>query len=330
VGALLGFDSASLLEDGCELRSAHKHKHALRGRLSGAPDVAEDLLLSVGDALVLTREDTPGQAARFDAQGVLLEPARLHCTLGAAFKDAKAGQAVWLDDGRIGATIERMDADTMDLRITHAMPEGSKLKAEKGINFPDTDFHTPALTEKDMLDLEAMHTHCDLIALSFVRKPDDVYLLQDKLAALNACHLGIVLKIENRQAFENLPRLLLAGMRSPQLGVMVARGDLAVELGFERLSEAQEEIIWLCEAAHVPVIWATQILENMAKSGAPSRPEVTDAAMSIRAECVMLNKGPHIVSALGFLIRVLARMEGHYSKRVATLRKLSIAGSITR
>ncbi len=326
-GALLSFDSVSLIEDGCELQSAGKHKHALRGVLSGAPEIADELVLSVGDVLILTREDKPGQPASFDAQGTLLEPARLHCTLDAAFNDAKPRQSVWLDDGRIGASIERMDAQTMSLRITHALPEGSKLKAEKGINFPDTDFHTPALTAKDMLDLEAMYPHCDLVALSFVRQADDVRLLQAKLAALNACQLGIVLKIENRQAFENLPRVLLAGMRSPQLGVMVARGDLAVELGFERLSEVQEEIIWLCEAAHVPVIWATQILENMAKSGAPSRPEVTDAAMSIRAECVMLNKGPHIVSALGFLIRVLARMEGHYSKRVATLRKLSIAES---
>lgn len=327
-GALLGFDSVSLIEEGCELRSKHKHKHALHGTLIGAPEVPEELLLGVGDRLVLTRADLPGQAASYDSQGELLEAARLHCTLAAAFVDARVGQAVWLDDGRIGAVIERMDADSIDVRITHALPEGSKLKAEKGINFPDTEFNTPALTEKDILDLEAMCRHCDLVALSFVRHPDDVALLQEHLTRLEACYLGIVLKIENRQAFENLPRILLAGMRSSQLGVMVARGDLAVELGFERLSEVQEEIIWLCEAAHVPVIWATQILENMAKSGAPSRPEVTDAAMSIRAECVMLNKGPHIVSALGFLIRVLARMEGHYSKRVATLRKLSIAGSI--
>ncbi|MGD9887654.1 MAG: pyruvate kinase [Halothiobacillaceae bacterium] len=327
-GALLSFESVSLIEEGCELRSSHKPKKGFHGKLSGAPEVAEELVLSVGDRLVLTRENLLGHAAIRDASGSLLEPARLHCTLGAAFSDAKEGQAVWLDDGRIGATIERMDGETMDLRITHALPEGSKLKAEKGINFPDTEFHTPALTEKDIQDLEAMHAHCDVVALSFVRDPADVRLLQAELTRLHACHLGIVLKIENRQAFENLPRLLLAGMRSPQLGVMVARGDLAVEMGFERLSEVQEEIIWLCEAAHVPVIWATQILENMAKSGAPSRPEVTDAAMSIRAECVMLNKGPHIVSALSFLIRVLARMEGHYSKRMATLRKLSIAESI--
>lgn len=327
-GFLLSFDSTTLIEEGTELHSAHKRKHGLRGTLSGAPVIDAELRLCVGDSLILTRDDQPGQAALFDVHGVLLAPAHLHCTLDAAFNDARAGQSVWLDDGRIGATIEAMDAQQIALRITHALPEGSKLKAEKGINFPDTEFHTPALTEKDILDLEAMHAHCDLVAFSFVRQPSDVKLLQDQLTRLDACHLGIVLKIENRQAFENLPRLLLAGMRSPQLGVMVARGDLAVEMGFERLSEVQEEIIWLCEAAHVPVIWATQILESMAKSGAPSRPEVTDAAMSIRAECVMLNKGPHIVSALDFLIRVLARMEGHYSKRVATLRKLSIADSL--
>jgi len=327
-GCLLGFDSVALIEDSAELRSTHKHKPHLRGTLAGAPEVQEELRLCMDDTLVLTRAELPGQAAEVDAAGRVLEPARLHCSLEAAFVDARAGQAVWLDDGRIGARIERMNAETIELRITYAAPEGSRLKAEKGINFPDTYFHVPALTEKDVQDLEAMHAHCDLVAFSFVREPADVALLQSHLARLQANHLGIVLKIENRQAFENLPRLLLAGMRSPQLGVMVARGDLAVELGFERLSEVQEEIIWLCEAAHVPVIWATQILENMAKSGAPSRPEVTDAAMSIRAECVMLNKGPHIVSALDFLIRVLARMEGHYSKRMATLRKLSIAGSV--
>ena len=106
---------------------------------------------------------------------------------------------------------------------------------------------------------------------------------------------------------------------------MVARGDLAVELGFERLSEVQEEILWLCEAAHLPVIWATQILDSMARSGLPSRPEVTDAAMSIRAECAMLNKGPHIVEAVRFLGAVLGRMEGHYAKRMMLRRALSVA-----
>jgi pyruvate kinase len=106
---------------------------------------------------------------------------------------------------------------------------------------------------------------------------------------------------------------------------MIARGDLAVEVGFERLSEVQQEILWLCEAAHVPVIWATQILEGMAKKGAPSRAEVSDAAMSILAECAMLNKGPNIVETVRFLGGIIDRMDEHYVKRRATLRRLSVA-----
>jgi pyruvate kinase len=106
---------------------------------------------------------------------------------------------------------------------------------------------------------------------------------------------------------------------------MVARGDLAVEVGFERLAEAQEEILWLCEAAHVPVIWATQVLEGMANKGAPSRAEVSDAVMSGRAECVMLNKGPYIVETVRFLNGILERMDAHQSKRRAMMRRLSIS-----
>ena len=119
--------------------------------------------------------------------------------------------------------------------------------------------------------LAAIKEHnADIIGMSFVRQTEDIQLLQQHLQTLGARHVSTVLKIENRQAFENLPKLLLSGMTHPPLGVMVARGDLAVEVGFERLAEVQEEILWLCEAAHVPVIWATQVLETMAKSGLPS------------------------------------------------------------
>jgi pyruvate kinase len=107
--------------------------------------------------------------------------------------------------------------------------------------------------------------------------------------------------------------------------VMVARGDLGVEVGFERLAEVQEEILWLCEAAHVPVIWATQVLESLAKGGMPSRAEVTDAAMGSRAECVMLNKGPFILQTMRFLCDVLNRMEAHQKKKTAMLRKLNVS-----
>ena len=103
---------------------------------------------------------------------------------------------------------------------------------------------------------------------------------------------------------------------------MIARGDLAVEMGWERLAEVQEEILWLAEAAHLPVIWATQVLETMTKHGMPSRAEITDAAMGERAECVMLNKGPHILDAIAALDDILARMQAHQHKKRSMLRKL--------
>ena len=97
-----------------------------------------------------------------------------------------------------------------------------------------------------------------------------------------AGNLGIVLKIESRPAFDRFPLIMIAAMRHHPVEIMVARGDLAIELGFERLAEVQEEILWLSEAAHIPVIWATQVLETLAKTGVPSRAEVTDAATGVR------------------------------------------------
>jgi pyruvate kinase len=151
--------------------------------------------------------------------------------------------------------------------------------------------------------------------------------LQARLADHGRPDLGIMLKIETRKSFECLPSLLLQAMHSPAVGVMIARGDLAVECGFERLAEVQEEILWLCEAAHVPVVWATQVLENLAKSGLPSRAEISDAAMGERAECVMLNKGPYIVKAVALLDDILRRMQAHQDKKRAMLRRLGIAAA---
>ena len=137
--------------------------------------------------------------------------------------------------------------------------------------------------------------------------------------------LGIILKIESRQAFDHLPLIMMAALRHRPVGIMVARGDLAIEVGFDRLAEVQEEILWLSEAAHLPVIWATQVLETLAKTGMPSRAEVTDAAMSVRAECVMLNKGKYITDAVRFLDNVLHRMQAHQLKKRSMLRRLAVA-----
>jgi pyruvate kinase len=109
---------------------------------------------------------------------------------------------------------------------------------------------------------------------------------------------------------------------------MIARGDLAVEVGPERLAEVHEQVLWLCEAAHLPAIWATQVLDSLAKSGFPSRAEITDAAitdaaMGARAECVMLKKGPRIVDAISALDSILRRMATHQVKKTALLRRLT-------
>jgi pyruvate kinase len=119
--------------------------------------------------------------------------------------------------------------------------------------------------------------------------------------------------------------MILEAMKFPAFGVMIARGDLAVECGFERMSELQEEIMWVCESAHVPVIWATQVLESLSRKGQATRAEITDVAMSQSAEAVMLNKGAHVVEALTVLDDILKRMQGHHRKKRSLLRKLQLA-----
>ena len=155
-----------------------------------------------------------------------------------------------------------------------------------------------------------------------MRTADDVEYVLERLEAAGARDLGLLLKIETRQGFENLPAILLTAMRHPRLGVMIARGDLAVEVGFERLSEVPRQILALCEAAHVPTIWATQVLETLAKTGQPSRAEVTDAAAAQRAECVMLNKGPYILDAIAALDDILARMGEEQRKSRTLMRRI--------
>ena len=96
------------------------------------------------------------------------------------------------------------------------------------------------------------------------------------------------------------------------------------------MAEVQQEILWLCEAGHVPVIWATQMLEGLAKKGVPSRAEITDAAQGQRAECVMLNKGPFVVEAIQTLSSVLQRMAGHAAKKTDLMRKLHVWSEFVR
>jgi pyruvate kinase len=289
------------------------------------PALALPLVLHRGDVLVLTRDPSPGRPAVRDPHGRTDAPARIPCTLPEVFADLRPGHTVWLDDGKIGGIARLVTADAAHVEITQAPASGAKLGADKGINLPDTELRLPALTADDLRNLDFVAAHADLVGLSFVHHAADVAQLHMELARRANRELGVVLKIETRQGFDELPQLLLAALRGPCAGVMIARGDLAVECGFQRLAELQEEILWLCEAAHVPVIWATQVLEHLAKEGAPSRAEITDAAMGERAECVMLNKGPHVVAAVRALDDILRRMEGHQHKKRPMLRRLKLA-----
>jgi pyruvate kinase len=239
----------------------------------------------------------------------------------------KAGEAIWFDDGKIGGIVRTVDPDAFSVEITHARTKGQKLEAEKGINLPDSELRLPAITGHDQRALEFIVKHADMVGYSFVRDEHGVRELRRRLADLGAPHMGIILKIETRKAFESLPDLLLAAMEGGPVGVMIARGDLAIECGFERLAEVQEEILWFAEAAHVPVVWATQVLERLAKDGIPSRAEITDAAMASRAECVMLNKGPFIIDAVCSLDDILRRMESHQDKKRSMMRSLKIASN---
>ena len=310
--------------DGIELLDRNGEVVA-HGEIGLLPEISIPISLAEGDTLILVRDGLCGSHALRDEDGHVLKPARIPCTLDAIFDCVKPDERIFFDDGKIGGCVESRTEDEVRIRITRTAVNGGKLRPEKGINLPDTNLTISALTEKDIADLEFVASNADIVGLSFVRTPEDVLSLQQRLLALEAGHIGMVLKIENSTAFLNLPWLLLAGQRWPSLGIMVARGDLAVEIGFDRLSEVQEEILWLCEAAHVPVIWATQILETLAKTGAPSRAEVTDAVASGNAECAMLNKGPYITEAVEFLSGVLERVESHHMKKHNLLRRLSIS-----
>ncbi|MBN1929274.1 MAG: hypothetical protein JW764_07010 [Chlorobiaceae bacterium] len=327
-GCLAESANTSYVVPGMTLYAKSGAEEELVAAVGDIPAIVTKIPLKQGDLLVLKRDCSPGKPAVYADDGSVIEPPVIGCTIPEALEQVQAGEPVWFDDGKIGGVVEKTDERSLQVRITHTGIEGGKLAADKGLNFPGSDLKLGALTPKDLEDLEFVARHADIVELSFANTADDVFRLQQQLLQLGDRRPAIVLKVETQQGFRNLPEMLLAAMQWPACGVMIARGDLAVECGFERMAEIQEEILWICEAAHVPVIWATQVLETMAKEGMPSRAEITDAAMGDRAECVMLNKGPYVVEAVRALDDILRRMEQHQSKKCAMLRELHLARKV--
>jgi pyruvate kinase len=230
---------------------------------------------------------------------------------------------VVFDDGKLTGVVVEKGPDRILVRITAAQAERVVLKEKKGVNFPDSALQVHFVTEQDLLDLEVVAELADLIAFSFVRSAAEVRQGIELIRSHRPA-LGVVVKLETQQGFTHLPEILLELMSHSPVGLMIARGDLAVECGFERLAELQEELLWLCEACHLPVIWATQVLETLTQTGIPTRAEITDAAMAMRAECVMLNRGPHLLAAVTVLCGIIKKMEHHQYKTQQLYRPLHV------
>lgn len=283
-----------------------------RTEIRGIPAVPQRIRVHRGDTILLTADMSPVSPP---PPG---EEIRLGCALPEVVEALSVGDRVLFDDGVISADVIATSADAGEpvgpwarLEVTRCREGGRWLGSEKGINVPGVDVPIPALTDEDRQDLRFAARHADIVALSFVRTRADV---ADAVAALRAAaeetgrELGLLLKIETRQAYRGLPGILLEAMRHEKVGVMIARGDLAVEMGFESLSEIPRNITLLCQAARVPVVLATQVLESLAKTGMPSRAEISDAGSAQRAECVMLNKGPYVADAIEILDKIHTRM----------------------
>jgi pyruvate kinase len=256
---------------------------------------------------------------------------QVSCSIPEILDQLEVDHTVWIDDGKIGTVVlnthytDGQGHQGVLLQVKQVKPNGAKLKPDKGLNFPDTILQIDPLTQKDRQDLDFVATHADLIGYSFVQTAADIRHLQRELQQRlgdRSTVPGIIAKIETPIAVRHLPELIVQTAGTQPFGVMIARGDLAIEIGYQRMAEIQEEILWICEAAHVPVIWATQVLESLVKTGVPSRGEITDAAMAERAECVMLNKGEFILAAVKILDDVLIRMQAHQLKKTAQLRAL--------
>jgi pyruvate kinase len=301
-----------------ELERADAEPAIRHGTVGDLPATEQAIILARGDTLILTRDQNPGAPAEQDASGRTVAPAFLPCTLPEVFGEVAVGEPVSFDDGRIDGVIKSVDEDRIAVAISYARGGAARLRSDKGVNFPRSRLGLSGLTQKDKEDLKFVVQHADIVNLSFVNRREDVRDLLWELDRLGADKLGVIVKIETMSGFHNLPLILLEALKHRPVGVMIARGDLAVEAGWKNLAKIQEEIMWMCEAAHIPIVWATQVLENLAKQGTPSRAEIADVVMAQRTECVMLNKGPHILETVRLLDLIIQSMEDHWGHDAPT------------
>lgn len=277
--------------------------------------------LRPGDPLHLTRAPTPGEPAGTEGGAGQAASAHVPCLPPEVFDFLAEGQPVLIDGGRIAGRIEHLDGDGALLRIVRARPEGEMLHPDSAVHFPESPLGLPALTPKDRADLDFVVEHADMVGLPFVQSGEDMDQLVEALAARRASHLGIVARIETRRAVEHLPEIIVRGAGRHPFGVMIGCGEPALETGCERPAAIQEELLSLCEAAHVPVIRSTRWPEGLARRGLPSFPRLTDAT-PLRAGCVMISAGPFVLDAIALLDEVVECIEADQEKKPGRCRAL--------
>ncbi|ULT54613.1 pyruvate kinase [Neobacillus drentensis] len=267
------------------------------GKLPAAP-----ILVMKGDRLRLyLNSEASGHPALENT------PAGVPVTLEKAFRNVRVNDSIFIDDGKIRGFVTQVTKEIVEVEIDSPALKPIRIKEGKGLNLPDSllSLNLPALTKKDLADIPFITKHADIVGISFVHSPLDLRKLRQELDILNRTDMGVVAKIETKDAIHNLARIILEGLHFKRFGIMLARGDLAVEVGLENLSFVQDEILTICSAAYTPVIWATGVLEKLTKKGIPTRAEMTDAAYGTRANCIMLNKGAFVIDAVKMLVKIV-------------------------
>lgn len=272
------------------------------GKMAG-----EGLPLQPGDVITIVNDET--------AEGTM---DRIYMSYPEFAEDCKVGERIMMDDGKlVFEVIESNGTDTVRLKTLH----GGILKSNKGVNLPDTDVKQPSMTEKDREDLEFILTQpVNWIALSFVRRPEDMDGLREAIE--KAKHPAkMMAKIEKPEAVRNLREIIRACN-----GIMVARGDLGVEMPIEQLPMTQKDIIHLCMQYARPVIVATQMMDSMIENPSPTRAEVTDVANAVLdgADAVMLSGetsvGKHPPLVISYMSRIIEQAEKQLWPQIAARR----------
>jgi pyruvate kinase len=249
-----------------------------------------------------------GQKLTITTQKILGSSQKISTSYQNLPKDVKKGDVILMDDGNIELKVIDQQEEEVVTQVLH----GGILKSKKGINLPDTNVSVPSMTEKDLNDLAfgLMH-HVDWVALSFVRKAEDIKELRDIIYRKGKWS-KIIAKIEKPEAVENIDSIIEASD-----GLMVARGDLGVEIPMEKVPLIQKQIVRKCNVAAKPVIVATQMLESMIQNPRPTRAEASDVANAIMdgADAVMLSgetaAGNYPALAVRSMARIIKSVEDH-------------------